>query len=189
MILISELPEGDAKILKTIHKRGTAKVGDLVQIFGEPYTVQDLSTYLSWLEKRHLLERTQNDPPTYKVSGPGLIALGLLPKEANSVFLSVPSEKCFRFYTGMGSDKFTGTLVCSLSDLYEKLKTIDVRALEFHVPRGDVEKWVRDVLLDDDLGQRICQVKQQNLRGNQLRNQMLSVINLRIRELTTVKSE
>ena len=189
MILIRELPEGDAKILKAIHKRGTAKVEDLVQIFGEPYTVQDLSTYLGWLEKRHFLERTQNDPPAYRVSGLGLIALGLLPREASSVFLSVPSEKCFRFYIGMGPDKFTGTLACSLSDLYEKLKTIDVRALEFHVPRGDVEKWVGDVLLDDDLGKRIGRVRQQNLKGDQLRNQMLSVINLRIRELTTVKSE
>ena len=179
------MPEVDIKILKAIHERGTATVGDLVQIFGEPYTISDLSAHLGWLEKRDFLEMVCNEPLTYKVSGLGLITLGVLPREARSVFLSVPPEKCFRFCTDTGAYKSTGIVACSLSDFYEKVKTIDAKALEFHVPRGDMEKWFKDVLGDEKLAQSISKIRQQNLKGDQLRNQILNVTNLRIRELTS----
>lgn len=165
---------------------GKTRPKDIAERFGEPYTASDLSAYLDWLEKKNLLEKVRDDPSTYKVSGLGLIAIGILPREAWRVFKHVPSDKCFRFQTGTGPDKFTGVSACNLSDLIENVKTVDVKALEFHVPRGDVEKWVKDVLGDDELAEKIGQIRERNLRGDELRNQLSNAIGNRIKQLTLI---
>jgi hypothetical protein len=166
---------------------GKATAEELAKRFGEPYTASDLLTYLGWLEKNNLLERIGSDPPTYKVAVSGLMAAGILPKEAWRVFTQVPPEKCFRFYAGTGLDKFTGVSARNLSEMAERIKTVDVKALEFHVPRGDIEKWVRDVLGDDELAERIKQIGIQNLRGEDLRNRLFNLIEIRCKELTSIR--
>jgi hypothetical protein len=156
----------------------------LSQKLGEPYATWDLTAYLNRLEREKLLEK--EEPLTYKLSGLGLIAIGALPEKAKSVFLSVPLDKCFFFYTGIGPDNFTGIFACSLSDFREKVKTIDVRSLEFHVPRGDIERWVRDVLGDEELAEEIGHIRELKLKGDLLRNRILNAIDFRIKELTSV---
>jgi hypothetical protein len=184
---ISQLTEDDINILRNIYTMGKATAEELAKRFGEPYTASDLLTYLDWLEKKNLLKRIGNDPPTYKVAVSGLITVGALPKEAWRVFMSVPSEKCFHFHTGPSLNKFTGISACNLSDMIEKVKMIDVKALEFHVPRGDIETWVRDVLGDDELAERIKQIREQNLMGEDLRNRLSSLIEIRCKELTSIR--
>jgi len=166
---------------------GKATAEELAKRFGEPYTTTDLLTYLDWLRENNLLERIGIDPPTYKVAVSGLMAVGALPKEAWRVFMQVSSEKCFRFHIGAGVDKFTGVSACNLSDMVENIKTVDVKALEFHVPRGDIERWVRDVLNDDELAERIRQIREQKLRGEDLRNRLSNLIETRCRELTSIR--
>ena len=182
-----QLTEDDLKIMRTIYTMGKATAEELAKRFGEPYTTSDLLRYLDWLEKNNFLERIGNDPPVYKVAVSGLMAVGALPKEAWRVFMQVPSEKCFRFHTGVGIDKFTGASACNLSDMVKRIKTVDVKALEFHVPRGDIERWVRDVLGDDELTERIKQIKMQNLGGEDLRDRLSSVIEIRCKELTSIR--
>jgi hypothetical protein len=166
---------------------GKAKAEELAKRFGEPYTASDLLTYLGWLEKNNLLEKIGNDPPSYKVAVSGLMAIGALPKEAWRVFMKVPSEKCFLFHISTGLDNFTGISACNLSDMVEKVKTVDIKALEFHIPRGDIEKWVRDVLGDDELAERIKQIREQNISGENLRNRLSNLIQTRCRELTSTR--
>jgi hypothetical protein len=164
---------------------GKTTAQELAKRFGEPYTASDLLTYLGWLEKNSLLERIGNDPPTYKVAVSGLMAIGALPKEAWRVFMKVSSEKCFLFHISAGIDNFTGMSACNLSDMVEKVKTVDIKALEFHVPRGDIEKWVLGVLGDDELAERIKEIREQNIRGENLRNRLSNLIEIRCRELTS----
>ena len=166
---------------------GKTTAEELARRFGEPYTTSDLLTYLDWLEKKNLLERIGNDPPMYKVATSGLMAMGALPKEAWRVFMPVSSEKCFHFHTGAGLNKFTGISACNLSDMVQKVKMVDVKALEFHVPRGDIETWVRDVLGDDELAKRIKQIREQNFRGEDLRNRLSNLIEIRCKELTSIR--
>ncbi|MFB0502111.1 MAG: DUF5752 family protein [Candidatus Bathyarchaeia archaeon] len=182
-----QLTEDDIKILRNIYTLGKVTAEQLAKRFGEPYTTSDLLTYLDWLEKNNLLERVSNNPPMYKVAASGLIAIGALPKEAWRVFMQVPSEKCFRFHTGTSPDKFTGVSACNLSEMVKSIKTVDLKALEFHVPRGDMERWVRDVLGDDELAERIKQIKMQNLRGEDLRDRLSNLMETRCAELTAVR--
>ncbi|MEM2971279.1 MAG: DUF5752 family protein [Candidatus Bathyarchaeia archaeon] len=160
---------------------------ELAKRFGEPYTASDMLTYLGWLEKNNLLEKVNNNPPTFRVTGSGLIAIGALPKEAWRVFKHLPSEKCFRFHTDMGPDKFTGVSACNLSEMVEKIKKVSIKALEFHVPRGDIERWVQDVLGDDELAERIRYIRMQNFRGEELRYRLYNILEIRCRELTSTR--
>ncbi len=160
----------------------------LAQKLGDPYTAPDLTAYLNVLVRENLLDKVREDPLAYELSGLGLIAIGALPKKARSVFLSVPSNKRFLFYIGVGPDKFTGISACNLSDLSKKVKTVDVKALEFHISRGDIERWARDVLGDEELAEKIKWIRQLKLEGEALRNHIFNAIDLRIKELTSISA-
>jgi len=183
---ISQLTEDDIKILKTIYEMERATPEELAQKLGEPYTTPDLVAYLNWLEKANLLNKVREDPLTYELSGLGLIAIGALPEKAKSIFLSMPSDKHFLFYTGLGPDKFTGISACNLSDLKEKVKIVDVKALEFHISRGDIERWIKDVLGDEELAKKIEGIRRLKPEGD-LRNHILNAVDLRIKELTSLQ--
>lgn len=185
MNLIPKPTEDQITILKTIHRIKKSTPAELVKRLGEPYTVQDLTAYLKLLEQEKLLNRVQENPLTYELSILGLAAIGVLPEKAKNIVLPVPSDKCFLFYTGVGPDKFTKISACSLSDFREKVKKVDVKSLEFHVPRGDIEKWVKDVLGDSELSQEIGSIRRLKLNGEQLRTRILNATDSRIRQLTS----
>lgn len=183
---MSQLTEDDIRMLKIIYEMKRATPEELAQKLGDPYTAPDLTAYLNGLVREKLLDKVREDPLAYELSGIGLIAIGALPEKARSVFLCVPSNKRFLFYTGVGLDKSTGISACNLSDLRDKVKTVDVKALEFHISRGDIEKWVRDVLGDEELAEKVEWIRQLKLEGEVLRNHILNAIGFRIKELTTI---
>jgi hypothetical protein len=176
-------------ILKAIHGVRKASSWQVVQELGEPYTVQDMSAYLKLLEREKLLNKVQESPPTYELSILGLVTIGVLPEKAKSIVSSVPLDKCFFFYTGVGPDKFTKLSACSLSEFRERVKEVDVRSLEFHVPRGDLQKWVKEVLGDKELAEQIERVGRLKLTGELLRNRVLNVIDSRVNQLTSTAYE
>jgi hypothetical protein len=60
---------------------------------------------------------------------------------------SVPREKAFYFFTSIGN--YTGESASSLKEFMEKINEVNVKSLEFHLYRGDFEKWIDEVLEDD----------------------------------------
>ena len=186
---MSKPTQDQIAILKTIHGIRKATPWQVVQELGEPYTVQDMSAYLKLLEQEKLLNKVQESPLTYELSILGLATIGVLPERAKNIVSSVPSNKCFFFYTGVGPDKFTKISACSLSEFREKAKKVDVKSLEFHVPRGDVQKWVKEVVGDEELAEEIERVRRLKLSGELLRNRILQVIDSRVNELTSTAYE
>lgn len=139
------------------------------------------------LEQRKLLSKVHEFPPTYELSTAGLITIGVLPETARKVYEPLPQDKCFMFYTGTGPDNFTRISACSLSDFAEKVKKINIKSLEFHMPRGDISNWLKDVLGEDKLAAEMRLLGKSNIRGDPLRNRILYVVYARIKKLTTVK--
>ena len=182
---ISKLPEDQIRILTLIQSMRSATPEELEQKFGEPYTVQDLAIYLKVLEMENLLSRVSENPLTYRLTNLGLVAIGRLPELARSVFLTVSQDRCFFFYTGSGPDKSTSVSACSLSDFREKVERVDVKSLEFHVPRMDVEKWIRDVLGDRELADEVERLRNLGLKGEALRHRLLEMLDSRIKTLTS----
>ena len=184
---VSDFSEDEIIVLRTIHAAKRATSESLAKQLGEPYTPQDLSLYLTLLEQRKLLSKVHEFPPTYELSTGGLITIGVLPESARKVFELLPQDRCFVFYTGIGPDNFTRLSACSLSDFVEKAKNVNIKSLEFHLSRGDIANWLRDVLGEDQLAAEMRLLGKSRLRGDPLRNRALYILNARIKKLTTVK--
>jgi len=105
-----------------------------------------------------------------------------LREEANSKILRIlPREKAFYFFTSIGN--YTGEGASSLKEFMEKLPSLNVKSVEFHVYRGDFEKWVIEVLGDNRLAEEIVALRKRDLRGEQLRSQLSAAVSRRYQQL------
>jgi hypothetical protein len=95
----------------------------------------------------------------------------------------VPREKAFYFFTSIGN--YTGQSASSLKEFMDKINGINVKSLEFHLYRGDFEKWVNEVLQDEELALEVRKLQKFNLTGDALRNQLGLVVSRRFKRLTS----
>jgi alpha-amylase len=100
----------------------------------------------------------------------------------------LPREKAFYFFTSIGN--YTGESATSLKEFMEKINKVNMKSLEFHLYRGDFEKWITEVLEDRRLAEDVGRLQKTNLMGDNLRNQLHSIVSRRYYQLTsaTVKS-
>lgn len=103
------------------------------------------------------------------------------PKTNCSKILStVKEDEGFHFYTADGvNTKITAT---SLSDFAEILGSVDASSIQFHYPRGDFQAWIREVLGDNELADRMCLVSP-NLPAEELGKELQRIVKKRINEL------
>jgi len=95
---------------------------------------------------------------------------------------TVPREKAFYFFTSIGN--YTGISASSLKEFMEKIKEVNVKSLEFHLYRGDFEKWINEVIEDAVLADEIRKLKTLNLTGEKLRNQLYMTVARELKRLT-----
>lgn len=81
-----------------------------------------------------------------------------------------PREKAFYFFTSVGN--YTGVSASSLKEFDDKIKEVNVKSLEFHLNRGDFEKWLSEVVKDNELAAEFRRLQKLNLSGDSLRTQM-----------------
>lgn len=104
--------------------------------------------------------------------------------EATSKILrTVPREKAFYFFTSIGN--YTGISASSLKEFTEKISEVNVKSLEFHLYRGDFEKWLMDVLEDHELASEMKKLQRFNFAGENLRNQVYTTVLRRLKRLTS----
>jgi len=96
------------------------------------------------------------------------------------ILRTVPSHEGFHFFRAPGDS--TGKVATSLTDFAEKLRTIDIRSVNFHFPRQDFEKWLRDIVGDAELSRRISRIRKET-HGENLRNQIVQTVKGRLEEL------
>jgi hypothetical protein len=107
-------------------------------------------------------------------------------QDASRILSDVPSENAFYFCTAEGV--YTGISAISLEDFATKLDSMDETSLLFHYPRGDFQAWIRDTLKDNVLAGRMCFI-QRDISGEQLRQELLKMVQTRIIELKASKQE
>jgi len=96
----------------------------------------------------------------------------------------VPREKAFYFFTSIGN--YTGVNASSLKEFVEKINEVDIKSLEFHLYRGDFDKWIDEVLQDKDLAEEIRRLQKFSFSGNALKNQLYSIVSKRLKHLTNM---
>jgi hypothetical protein len=97
-------------------------------------------------------------------------------------------EETHGFHFCFADQVYSMVTATSLSDFAEKMNGIDERAVLFHYPRGDFQAWIRDVLGDNELADKMCFIAP-NLPGEQLRKELLKMVQNRISELKVSKKE
>jgi len=92
----------------------------------------------------------------------------------SKILRTVPREKAFYFFTSIGN--YTGVSASSLKEFMEKINEVSVKSLEFHLYRGDFEKWIDETLEDKKLVAEIRSLRSLNHFGTVLKEHLYSII-------------
>jgi len=178
---------GELKELDEVKEKILEKIWEI----GKPVTVREVSEkmglsarsvnmHLLGLRKTGLVVRSGSG---YIITEEGKEKIGFQKideKTVKKILDRTPRENVFHFYVRV--DQPLGTVSDCLSDLCEKIKSIDIRSIEFHTARGDFESWIR-YLGDVELSKRLRLIKDANLSGEALRAQLYATLKSRYAEL------
>ena len=122
----------------------------------------------------------------FLITPKGKEALGIpaVTKEcAQQILAQTPQDKAFHFYVDM--HKPLNQSANSLREFAEKLETIDSASLEFHVCRGDFEKWFTS-LGDVELAKKLALLQTRGFTGETLRAKLKGIVNSRCAALSAL---
>jgi hypothetical protein len=97
---------------------------------------------------------------------------------------TLPPARRFYFYDGAGH--FIGRVAASLWEFHQTLGTLPIDSLRYHLTRGDFERWIRDVLRDSNLAQRLHKLAHRELGDAELRGAIVALVSNRYQELDSL---
>jgi len=100
---------------------------------------------------------------------------------SSRVLRKLPRENAFYFFTSIGN--YSGVSAASLEEFIEKIKEVNIKSLEFHLYRGDFQKWADETLEDRELAERIGSLRILKPVGDALRDQLYFIASKRFEEL------
>lgn len=119
----------------------------------------------------------------YMITNLGKQAIGMPNLDQNlalSILKPVTIEKAFHFYYDL--NQYSGVYASDLNDFVDKIQTIDLKSIDFHVPRKDFEFWIRS-LGDNELAKKMELIRMKNLSGKNLRTEIHQTVSSRLDEL------
>jgi hypothetical protein len=96
------------------------------------------------------------------------------------ILSSVPYDKGFHFFTAIGC--YTGETATSLLAFAREIEVIDADSIKFHFQRHDFRIWIKDIIGDVELAERINQIKE-GLPEEDLRKEIAKTVEARLNEL------
>jgi len=103
--------------------------------------------------------------------------------EVEDVLRTVPRDEAFYFYEEVG--KPAGYIATGLVDFCDKINTVRLSSLIFHLKRRDFENWIRGVIGDPELAKRISKISPDTF---DLKTKLHTTVNNRIMELEEMSS-
>ena len=107
--------------------------------------------------------------------------------ETSRILRTLPRDKAFYFFTSIGN--YTGESAESLEEFIKKILDVNVKSLEFHLYRGDFERWIADTLEDNVLARKIKQLKTLKPIGIDLRDRLYLIVSKYFETLTKPKTK
>ena len=92
-------------------------------------------------------------------------------KATLKAFTPVPEGNEFHFYIAV--DQPAHFIAKSFWDFYKTVKLISAGSLEFHLQRGDFEKWARNALNAPEFADDLAKLKSLLLKGEKLRKAII----------------
>jgi len=149
--------------------------------------VKSSMMHLLWLRKMGYISMPERNLYSITPIGKQVLTLPRIDKkQAENILRLVPIDKAFHFHTGMG--QYLGVYATSLSDFCGKIKTVNVKSIEFHVPRRDFELWIES-LGDSELAKKIGAIRTAGLFGESLRQKVYEIAKSRFDELSQIASQ
>jgi hydroxymethylpyrimidine pyrophosphatase-like HAD family hydrolase len=93
----------------------------------------------------------------------------------------LPAPKRFYFHDEGGG--YLGRVAANLWEFRQALSDVPLNVLQFHLIRGDYERWIREVLRDDELSRRVRKLGGRDLYGEELRRALFETVANRYEEL------
>jgi hypothetical protein len=87
---------------------------------------------------------------------------------------TVDYEKGFHFFNGSGN--YLRETATSLVTFEFILESISIDSIRYHMGRGDFQRWIREVLCDDDLAEKIDNMRT-DFSDQQLRSELIDAVN------------
>jgi hypothetical protein len=87
---------------------------------------------------------------------------------------TVDYEKGFHFFNGSGN--YEGETATSLVTFEFILESVNTDSIRYHLSRGDFQRWIREVLYDDALAEKIDGLRT-DVPDQELRSELLSAVN------------
>jgi hypothetical protein len=168
------------------------KILTVLWVAGTPITLQQISEkigldhsstrgYLLGLIKAKYVSVPQKNYCSITDQGKQAIGLPQLDKNLAMKILSpLPLEKAFHFYYDI--NQYSDIHADSLKDFVDKIQNVDLKSIEFHIPRGDFEHWISS-LGDTELSKKLGLLRTANLSGENLRKELYATANSRYEEL------
>jgi hypothetical protein len=97
------------------------------------------------------------------------------------ILRKLPRDNAFYFFTSIGN--YTGVSAASLEEFVKKILEVNLKSLEFHLYRGDFQKWIEETLEDKNLANEIKKLQQSKLIGNDLRDSLYLMVSKRYEKL------
>jgi hypothetical protein len=101
-------------------------------------------------------------------------------------YLRAPLPRPKRFYFYHSDGHYLGRVAANLWEFREVLGSLPVGSLQYHLERGDFERWLGDVLHDDELAHRVRKIAGRGHEGEAMRQALLEVVVDRYEELATL---
>ena len=102
----------------------------------------------------------------------------------HKILRRVLREEAFYFFSSIGN--YIGESAASLEEFVSKIREVNPKSLEFHLYRGDFERWVDEVLGDAKLAEEIKELRSQKLIGENLQDRLYQTVLKRYNELKMV---
>ncbi len=103
---------------------------------------------------------------------------------AQRILRSFPVERGFTFFYEFARP--TQLTANSLKEFFSALKVVDLKSVEFHTERGDFERWIRNVLGDDALANKLREIANDKLYGETLRKKTINAVERRMKQLEAI---
>ena len=112
--------------------------------------------------------------------------MSLTAEKAQKILNQVPYEKGFHFFSPDGH--YTGETATSLSAFLKDLDRIDTQSVRFHFERGDFQKWINDVIGDNELADKIAKIDKK-VSEESLNRTLAEMTQKRISQLQLIRTQ
>lgn len=101
-------------------------------------------------------------------------------------YLRAPLPESKRFYFHRNGRQQGTRVASSLWEFRDALGTVPSDTLQYHLERGDFERWLADVLHDEELARRLRKIRHRQPEREHLRNTLLETVADRYEELESL---